>query len=212
MSAKQVGWFFDGAACNGCKVCLVACRDVKDNPVGVNFRRVLHYSGGSWEQHPTQPTVMVPNIYAYTVSMACNHCTDPVCLEVCPSGAIFKREEDGLVMIDKETCLGCRLCETCPYDAPQFNEIEGVMTMCDGCDDLRAEGEDPACVAACPQRALQFGDIDEFRAEHGTLEGVEPLPDPGITGPSLVVAPHRHAVPVGAGMGVTRPEPTVSRP
>jgi anaerobic dimethyl sulfoxide reductase subunit B (iron-sulfur subunit) len=209
---KQLGWFFDGAACNGCKVCLVACRDIKDNPVGVNFRRVLHYSGGGWDPHPTQPEVMVQNVYAYTVSMACNHCTDPVCLEVCPSGAIFKREEDGLVMIDKETCLGCRLCETCPYDAPQFNEVLGVMTMCDGCHDLVEEGESPACVAACPQRALEFGDIEDFRADHGTLEGVEPLPDPAITGPSLVIAPHRHALAVGDTAGDVRVEPTVSRP
>jgi anaerobic dimethyl sulfoxide reductase subunit B (iron-sulfur subunit) len=206
---KQLGFYFDAAACNGCKVCIVACSDKNDTPVGVNFRRVLHYSGGGWSPHPTQAGLMTQDVYAYTVSSACNHCKDPVCLEVCPSGAIFKREEDGLVLIDQDTCLGCRLCETCPYDAPQFNENLGVMTMCDGCHDLLDLGEDPACVAGCPQRALQFGDIDELRAEHGDVKGIEPLPDPAITGPSLVVTPHRHAQPVGEGTGEVRIEPTI---
>lgn len=208
----QLGWHFDGAACNGCKVCLVACRDKKDNPVGVNFRKVLHYSGGGWSVHETQPEVLVPHVYAYTVSSACNHCKDPVCLEVCPSGAIFKREEDGLVLIDEETCLGCRLCESCPYDAPQFNETKGVMTMCDACHDLVEEGDDPACVAACPQRALELGDIDELRERYGTAAAFEPLPGSELTTPSLVVTPHRHAVPSGEGDGELRVEPTVALP
>jgi anaerobic dimethyl sulfoxide reductase subunit B (iron-sulfur subunit) len=209
--SKQLGFYFDAAACNGCKVCLIACKDKNDTPVGVNYRRVLHYSGGSWEVHPSQQDILVPKVFAYTVSVACNHCADPVCLEVCPAGAITKRADTGLVIIDPETCVGCRLCETCPYDAPQFNEEKGVMTMCDGCEDLQCQGESPSCVAACPQRALQFGDVDEFREKYGKVDGIEPLPDPSLTHPSLVVTPHRHSPLSGAGEGggSVRSEPTV---
>jgi anaerobic dimethyl sulfoxide reductase subunit B (iron-sulfur subunit) len=114
-------------------------------------------------------------------------------LEACPVAAITKRD-DGLVLIDKDVCVGCRLCECCPYDAPQFNSELGVMTMCDGCVDLQGTGEEQACVAACPQRALEFGDVEELRARHGdTVQGVDPLPDPAITRPSLLITPHRNS-------------------
>lgn len=191
----QLGFYFDASACNGCSVCYVACKDKYDNPLGVNFRKVIHHTAGSWSEHPTQRDIMVPHISAYTISIACNHCEAPVCLEACPVSAITKRD-NGLVVIDKDICVGCRLCECCPYDAPQFNEELGVMTMCDGCEDLieAGHGEQQACVAACPQRALHFGDIEEFRSKHGTIAGIEPLPDPDITHPSLVVTPHRNSV------------------
>ncbi len=198
--SKQLGFYFDASACNGCKTCLVMCKDKYDNPMGVNFRKVIHYSGGTWEAHPTQKGIMVPHVYAYSISVACNHCAEPVCLDACPPGAISKRD-NGLVVIDKETCLGCRLCESCPYDAPQFNEELGVMTLCDGCEDEIARGGQQACVGACPQRALQFGDVEEFRAKYGTVSGIEPLPDPDITLPSLVVTPHRNSPLSGQGTG-----------
>lgn len=195
---SQLGFYLDASACNGCAVCLVACKDKYDNPLGVNFRKVIHHTAGSWVEHQTQRDIMVPHISAYTISISCNHCEAPVCMEACPVGAIQKRD-NGLVVIDKDICVGCRLCECCPYDAPQFNEDLGVMTMCDGCEDLitAGHGESQACVGACPQRALEFGDIEEFRAKYGTVSGIEPLPDPAITHPSLVVMPHRNAVPSG---------------
>jgi anaerobic dimethyl sulfoxide reductase subunit B (iron-sulfur subunit) len=203
--SKQLGFYFDASACNGCKTCLVTCKDKYDNPIGVSFRKVIHYSGGTWEPHPTRKGFMVPNVYAYSISVSCNHCSEPVCLDACPAGAISKRD-NGLVAIDKETCLGCRLCESCPYDAPQFNEELGVMTMCDGCADEIARGGQQACVGACPQRALQFGDIEEFRARYGTVSGIEPLPDPDITVPSLVVTPHRNSPLSGRGTGQAKIE------
>jgi anaerobic dimethyl sulfoxide reductase subunit B len=194
---KQLGFFLDAQACNGCSVCLVACKDKYDNPVGVNFRKVIHHTMGHWEEDAANPGIMVPQISAYSLSIACNHCAAPVCLEACPVAAISKRD-DGLVVIDKDVCVGCRLCECCPYDAPQFNQELGVMTMCDGCVDLQRSGEQQACVASCPQRALEFGDIEELRAKHAdVVQGVEPLVDPAITRPSLLITPHRHSKPVG---------------
>ena len=192
MSA-QLGFHFDASACTGCKTCVMACKDRHDNPVGINFRRVTHHSGGSWEAHPGQPGVWTPHVYAYSISLSCNHCASPVCVEVCPPGAIAKAA-NGLVLIDETRCLGCRLCESCPYEAPQFNERRGVMTMCNGCVDLIGGGSQPACVAACPQRALQFGDMTELRARHGAVNSIEPLPDAGLTSPSLIITPHRHAL------------------
>lgn len=195
---KQVGFYLDAEACNGCSVCLVACKDKYDNPVGVNFRKVIHHTMGRWEQDAENPGFLAPTISSYSLSIACNHCETPVCLEACPVAAISKREEDGRVLIDENVCVGCRLCECCPYDAPQFNEPLGVMTMCDGCVDLEGTGEEQACVAACPQRALEFGDMEELRARHGdAAQSVEPLVDPQITQPSLLVTPHRNSRPMG---------------
>ncbi|MGD9945964.1 MAG: 4Fe-4S dicluster domain-containing protein [Burkholderiaceae bacterium] len=188
----QLGFYLDAAACNGCSVCLVACKDKYDNPVGVNFRKVIHHTMGRWDEDPAQPGFLVPTISAYSLSISCNHCAAPVCMEACPVAAISKRS-DGLVLIDKNICVGCRLCECCPYDAPQFNEELGVMTMCDGCVDQGLETPQ-ACVAACPQRALEFGELDELQARHGNaVNSVLPLPDPSITQPSLLVNPHRNS-------------------
>jgi anaerobic dimethyl sulfoxide reductase subunit B len=173
---RQLGFYLDAAACNGCSVCLVACKDKYDTPVGVHFRKVIHQTMGRWDDDPRQPGFLVPTISAYSLSISCNHCEAPVCKEACPVGAISKRD-DGLVLIDPDVCVGCRLCECCPYDAPQFNADLGVMTMCDGCVDLQGSGEMQACVAACPQRALEFGDVTELLARHrGAVASVEPLP------------------------------------
>ena len=195
---EQLGFYLNAEACNGCAVCVVACKDKYDNPVGVNFRKVIHHTAGGWHQDPANPGFMAPSISAYSLSIACNHCEAPVCMEACPVAAISKHD-DGRVLIDKDICVGCRLCQCCPYDAPQFNEDLGVMTMCDGCIDLEGTGEEQACVAACPQRALEFGDMDALRAKHGdaVLGGGEPLADPAITRPSLLVTPHRNSKPLG---------------
>src|SRR3546814_5390218 len=77
----------------------------------------------------------------------------PVCEEACPVAAITKDPDDGRVLINPDICVGCKLCQCCPYDAPQFNEQLGIMQMCDGCVDLEGTGEQQACVAACPQRS-----------------------------------------------------------
>lgn len=200
---KQLAFYFDSSACIGCKTCQIACKDKKNNPLGVNFRRVINYGGGSWTPHPMHHDVLLPvNFFGYYLSVACMHCEKPICVEVCPSKAMHKREEDGLVVVDQSKCLGCRLCEqACPYGAPQFNEELGVMSKCDMCLDLLEQGQKPACVTSCPQRALDIGDFDELRAKYGRIDAIEPLPKASYTQPCIVIKPHPKAQMVGEGTG-----------
>jgi anaerobic dimethyl sulfoxide reductase subunit B len=197
--AKQLGFYFDQSACMGCKTCQIACKDKNDLPLGVTWRKVYQYGGGSWVP---QGNLMVPNNpFVYSLSTACNHCENPACVNVCPAGAITKRA-DGVVLINQDQCVGCRYCEwACPYGAPQFNEAKGVMSKCTFCEDLLAKGENPACVDACPMRALDYGDIAELRAKYGNVNAIEPLPVASITQPHLVITPHRHAQESGEGTG-----------
>ena len=199
---KQMAFHFDASACNGCKACVIACKSKNQLPVGINWRRVIEYGGGNWVPDPDDPNRLLPNnIYAYSVSIACNHCAEPVCMEVCPAAAITKRE-DGVVLIDETKCIGCRYCEwACPYGAPQFNETAGTMTKCNFCEDLLAQGETPYCAAACPMRALEFGELKDLQAKFGNTDAVEPLPSADLTGPALVITPHPHAQMSGQGTG-----------
>ena len=197
--AKQLGFYFDSTACIGCKTCQVSCKDKNNLPLDVKWRRVIEYAGGSWVP---QGKFMTPNnIFGYYVSVACNHCEKPACVEVCPTAAMTKRA-DGVVVVNSEQCVGCRYCEwACPYGAPQFNEAKGVITKCNACEDLVAQGQNPVCVDACPMRALEFGDIAELRAKHGNVNAIEPLPVANLTNPALVITPHQNSQPSGKGTG-----------
>ena len=197
--SERLAFYFDQAMCTGCKACQIACKDKHDLPIGVNWRRVIEYAGGSWA---VQGDTVTQNVFAYYTSIACNHCEDAVCISVCPTTAMTRRE-DGTVFVDDAKCVGCRYCEwACPYSAPQFNVQTGHMSKCDLCADYRDQGQDPACVAACPSRALDWGPLDELRAKYpGGTDAVEPLPDPSITRPNLHIAPHRDARPTGQGTG-----------
>jgi anaerobic dimethyl sulfoxide reductase subunit B (iron-sulfur subunit) len=182
--AKQLAFYVNIAECVGCKACQVACKDKNDLPEGIRWRRVFEYEGGEWVNQ--NGTLIPSNLFAYFVSSACMHCENPICLEVCPADAISKRA-DGIVLIDEQKCVGCRYCSwACPYGAPQFNEKAGVMTKCTFCSDLIDQGGNPACVDACPYRALEFGDLEALRAKHGNFNNPAPLPDPSFTGPSIV--------------------------
>lgn len=197
--ANKMGFYFDATMCTGCKACQIACKDKSDLPIGVNWRRVAEYTGGSWVQNPDG--TVEQNVFAYYTSIACNHCDNPLCVEVCPTQAMHQRE-DGIVMVDESKCIGCRYCEwACPYGAPQFNEEAGVMSKCNFCYDYLDEGKPPACVGACPSRALHFGDIEELRTEHGELAEIAPLPPSDITQPNLVIQPHHNAKPITSDAG-----------
>lgn len=200
--SNQLAFYFDASVCTGCKACMAACKDRSNLPVGVNWRRVIQYGGGGWVPDPLNRGYTIPNnIYAYAVSVACMHCENPICAEVCPSKAITK-QADGIVLINRDLCIGCRYCEwACPYGATHFNEEQGVMTKCDFCADLQVQGLNPACVDACVMRALEVGEISELREKHGSENAIEPLPVANITKPAFVVTPHRHSPPSGEGTG-----------
>ncbi|MDZ7844401.1 MAG: DMSO/selenate family reductase complex B subunit [Anaerolineales bacterium] len=199
---KQYAFYFDASACIGCKTCQIACKDKKNNTPGVNFRRVVEYGDGGWVPHPVHKELLMPsNFFAYYVSSACMHCEEPICVEVCPTGAMHKRE-DGVVLVDESKCVGCRLCEqACPYGAPQFNEESGVMTKCDLCIDFLEAGLQPACVASCPQRALDIGELEELKKKYGDVNAIEPLPDGQYTKPAIVITPHPDSQKSGEGTG-----------
>lgn len=198
LSMTQLGFYVDTAKCTGCKTCQLSCKDENNLKVGVNWRRVYEYGGGNWIQN--QDGTYNQDVFAYYTSISCNHCAKPACAKACPTGAMHKREQDGLVVVNADVCVGCRYCEmACPYGAPQFDAEKKVMTKCDGCFDR--EGKQPICVESCPLRALDFGPIEELRAKYGTEADIAPLPDPSLTEPSLVLKANRHAKPSGDRTG-----------
>ncbi|HCL5288716.1 TPA: dimethylsulfoxide reductase subunit B [Salmonella enterica] len=194
----QYGFFIDSSRCTGCKTCELACKDYKDLPPDVSFRRIYEYAGGDWQE---DNGVWHQNVFAYYLSISCNHCEDPACTKVCPSGAMHKRD-DGFVVVNEEVCIGCRYCHmACPYGTPQYNTAKGHMTKCDGCYDRVAEGKKPICVESCPLRALDFGPIDELRKKHGELAAVAPLPRVHFTKPNIVIKPNANSRPTGDTTG-----------
>ncbi|HPC84047.1 MAG TPA: dimethylsulfoxide reductase subunit B [Thermoanaerobaculaceae bacterium] len=185
----RLGFGVDTSACTGCKACQAACKDRNGLPVGVLWRRVYEISGGSWRR---EGEAWRHDVWAYSLSVSCNHCEEPICLEVCPSNAYTKRD-NGIVAHDPARCLGCGNCAwACPYGAPQLDPARGVMTKCNLCEEELAAGRAPACVAACPLRVLEVGDREELAARFGPPDMV-PLPDPGLTTPSLRLRAHPHA-------------------
>jgi anaerobic dimethyl sulfoxide reductase subunit B (iron-sulfur subunit) len=195
--STQYAFYFDSNACTGCKACQTACKDKHDLPVGQTWRKVYEISGGDWKK---VGNTFFTDTFAYYMSIACNHCVNPICMEVCPADAIEKRD-DGLVIINSDHCIGCRYCEwACPYGSPQFAEEAGKMTKCTGCNDYVDKGLPPQCVSACPSRALDFGEIGEMMARHGNIgDSYEvseyyPLPDSKHTLPGLIIKPHKNAV------------------
>ena len=189
----QYGFYFDASKCTGCKTCMVACKDKNNLPVGMNFRRVTEFSGGNWWQDRATGA-WHQDAFAYYLSISCNECSDPACVKVCPTKAHFKRAEDGLVLIDPKKCIGCGAClAACPYGAPQLDREARKMRKCDTCLDRREKGLNPVCVDACPQRALDFGPIDELRKKYGDCAAIAPLPDASVTKPNLVIHPTKSA-------------------
>lgn len=187
----QLGFYINSAVCSGCKACELACKDVHNFEVGPRARRVREMCFGDWEQDAATGAWTPSKIGSYSVSFSCGHCDEPACVAACPTGAHAKDEETGLVVISKDDCIGCQACvKACPYGAPQYVEKENVTQKCDMCRGLTDLGEEPACVAICPQRALEVGDIEELRAKYGDASDVPPLPDSSATMPNVVIERH----------------------
>lgn len=173
----QKGFYYDSVVCTGCKACQIACKDKNDLKVGELFRKVYDFEGGTH-----------PNVWGYSFSLGCSHCENPKCAENCPTGAIYKRKEDGLVVQDREKCIGCKMCLwSCPYGRPQYLEEQGKSGKCDGCADLIDQGQNPACVDSCPMRAIEFGEIEELRQKYGKNADLNGLPSSNTTKPNMVI-------------------------
>jgi len=186
---------FDASACSGCKTCQEACKDKNNLPVGLLLRRVIEVSGGEWH---IIGSAWVNSVFAYNLSIACNHCSHPKCAGVCPVDAYTVRP-DGIVLIDASRCMGCDYCAwACPYGAPQYDTESGTMTKCDFCYDRLDAGMPPSCVAACPLRVLDYETIEELSTvkegqnlwQLPATEHPFPLPDYSRTEPHLIIKPH----------------------
>jgi Fe-S-cluster-containing dehydrogenase component len=150
---------------------------------------------------------------------SCLHCDAPLCVTVCPTGASYKRAEDGIVLVDEDKCIGCKLCSwACPYGAREYSPVEGVMKKCTLCVDriynenLDEAERQPACVQACPSRARHFGDLGDPESDVSKLvaarNGVDLMPELGYR-PTNTYLPPR---PRRAGDGNGEAVPAASRP
>ncbi len=175
---KKLGLLIDLDICVGCHACAVACKEWNDQgisaplpdsdaygaaPDGVWFNRVHSYELEALDAQPAS-TLHFPR--------SCLHCETPACVSVCPTGASYKRAEDGIVLINPDTCIGCKLCSwACPYGAREYSPSEGIMKKCTLCvdriynDSIPEAQRQPACVQACPTRARGFGDFNDPDSE-----------------------------------------------
>ena len=195
---SRYAFFFDSTRCTGCKTCELACKDYKDLGTEHTLRRIFDYEGGDWTEG--EDGTWTTTSYVYHVSVACNHCDAPACIEACPTGAMHRNPTTDLVLVDAETCIGCGSCaDACSYGAPYIDEVLGCSVKCDGCADRVAAGKQPICVEACPMRALEFGEADVMGAQ-GEQEALAPLPEP-FTGPNFIIKAGPHAQPWDGGDG-----------
>ena len=208
--AKRLGLVIDLDTCVGCHACAVNCKEWNTGgeagilpdydkygpePDGVWFNRIHSYetdAGGC------SRTVNFPR--------SCLHCENPLCVTVCPTGASYKRAEDGIVLVDTDKCIGCQLCAwACPYGARELDEKAGVMRKCTLCVDriynesLPQEERVPACVASCPARARHFGDLADPDSEVSKLVkergGADLLPGLGYQPTNKYLPPRRATIP-----------------
>jgi Fe-S-cluster-containing dehydrogenase component len=208
--AKKLGLVIDLDVCVGCHACATACKEWNSgghsaplpdfNPYGADaygvwFNRVHSFEEGDGEG---ARTVHFPR--------SCLHCEEPACVTVCPTGASYKRAEDGIVLVNADICIGCKLCSwACPYGAREFDEYQGVMKKCTLCidriynDNLPEADRRPACVMVCPTNARHFGDlgdpnsaVSEMVAERA---GKDLMPELGYRPVNKYLPPRRSPAP-----------------
>jgi len=173
---KQHGFYFSADDCIGCHACETACSEKNDVPSHLAFRSVGFVEGGSY-----------PDYQRLNISMACNHCDDPVCLKGCPTRAYTKFAEYGAVLQDPDICFGCGYCTwVCPYNAPQLDPVKGEVSKCNMCVDRLEVGLKPACVSACVGNALDFGVIENIPDNREQAKiSIPGFPTPEISHPNI---------------------------
>ncbi|MDQ2926643.1 MAG: 4Fe-4S dicluster domain-containing protein [Pseudomonadota bacterium] len=210
--ARQLALVIDLNVCVGCHACVTSCKEWNTsgsagplvdenaygaNPTGTFFNRVQTYEAGVF---PLTETIHFPK--------SCLHCEEPPCVPVCPTGASYKRAEDGIVLVDYDKCIGCKYCAwACPYGAREIDEERQVMTKCTLCvdrvydDKLSAQDRQPACVKACPTGARLFGDVKDPDSEVSKAireRGGYPLMPEWGTKPANQYLPRRPTTAVGS--------------
>jgi len=144
-----LAFLFDPNRCTGCQACELACSI--ENELGPDR---------SWRGVVTFNEEALPGIPLFHLSLACNHCAEPACMNTCPALAYHLNEETGAVLIDPDRCIGCRYCSwVCPYGAPTFEPERGVMGKCTFCVHRLKDGLGPACADLCPTGALSFASV-----------------------------------------------------
>lgn len=158
MKTKKYAMVIDTKTCVGCGNCVIGCKMENDVPDGFHRDWVVEETTGSF-----------PTLHLEIRSERCNHCTNPPCVTVCPTGASHVREGGNLVLVHAERCTGCKACiAACPYDA-RFVMPEGYISKCTFCDHRIAEGKGPNCVASCPTNCMFFGDLNDPESEVSEL-------------------------------------------
>lgn len=141
----------DQEKCIGCQSCTIACKSAKGLVAGPLLNQVITVG----------PKFVNGLPRAAYVFMACFHCEDPVCVAVCPNGAMYKREEDGIVLVDPDLCWGCKACLlSCPWGAIQWDPVLNKVVKCDLCVDRLRVGLQPLCVTVCTTHCLRL-DLEE---------------------------------------------------
>jgi tetrathionate reductase subunit B len=162
---KQYGMVIDTRKCIGCQGCSVACKSEFGVPLGHTR---------SWVEYVEKGTF--PDVTRSFLPRLCNHCSDPQCVAVCPTGATYRREQDGVVDIDSEVCIGCKYCmQACPYGVRFINPVSGSADKCDFCLHRVKEGLVPSCVNTCMGRARIFGDLNDPNSEVSRVIAKNPV-------------------------------------
>ena len=175
-TGRRLAMFIDLRKCTGCHACSVACKAEFDVPLGVWRSWVKIEEKGSF-----------PHTGRFFLPRLCNHCDEPPCMKVCPSGATTQRD-DGIVKIDEKKCIGCKLCiAACPYHARFSNPVKKTADKCDFCLHRVEKGVVPSCVNTCSAKARVFGDLNDPKSDVSKLVGRKPVQ---VLKPELGTEPH----------------------
>ncbi|GAA4579770.1 4Fe-4S dicluster domain-containing protein [Planotetraspora phitsanulokensis] len=163
--AERVGFFTDSSVCIGCKACEVACKEWNGVPDdGFVFRATSYDNTGQLGADTWRHVAFIEQDGRWLMSSdVCKHCTNAACLDVCPTGALFRTEFD-TVVVQPDICNGCGYCvPACPFGVIERRERDGRAWKCTMCYDRLRGGLEPACAKACPTDSIQFGPLDELR-------------------------------------------------